>query len=814
MTISYNWLQEYLPASIEPERLSKILTAVGLEVESLERYESLKGGLQGLVIGEVLTCEKHPNADKLSVTTVSIGHGSPLQIVCGAPNVAAGQKVIVAPVGTTIYPRNGAPLTMKVAKIRGVESQGMICAEDEIGISDDHAGILILPNEVKVGTPAASYFKLYTDWTFEIGITPNHMDAMSHIGVARDVCAYLTHHDKKDSRVKIPTTNNFKADNNTLPISVVVENRNACQRYSGISISNITVKESPQWLQDKLRSIGQRPINNIVDITNYILHETGQPLHAFDANALKGKVIVKNLPEGTPFVTLDEKERKLSSEDLMICDGEGKGICIAGVFGGLHSGVSEDTKNIFLESAWFNPVDIRKTSFRHGLRTDAAVRFEKTIDISNTANVLKRAAMLIKELAGGEIASDIVDIYPDPIEKASVQLKYHFLRKLSGKNYHFDAVKKILTSLGFEVIKEGMDDLWVAAPYWKPDITMQADVVEEIMRIDGLDNIEIPAAITISPSVETDRFRYNYREKTSNYLAALGFNEIFTNSITNAAYFDEADLSGAVRLLNNLSVVHNIMRPSMLETGLEAISYNLNRKNADLQFFEFGKTYKTGGPGKYEEHEYLCLYITGSVQEDSWKTKGKPADIYYLKGIVARILQLTGLNKLTWSITATGEAAYHSKMANILQVKQGNDVIVEMGAIAPAELKRFDCKQPVFFADFDWEGILKRIAKETLTVKELPKQLPVYRDLAMVVPKALPYADVETAVKKAKVDKLRALQLFDVFESDKIGAGKKSLAVSFTFLDEEKTLTDKEIDAMMGKIMDALEKDLKAEIRK
>lgn len=815
MTISYNWLHDYLPATIEPERLSKILTAVGLEVESLERYESLKGGLQGLVIGEVLTSEKHPNADKLSVTTVNTGTGTPLQIVCGAPNVAAGQKVVVAPVGTTIYPKTGDPLTMKVAKIRGVESYGMICAEDEIGLSDHHAGILVLPAEVKVGTPASNYFKLYTDWTYEIGITPNHMDAMSHIGVARDVCAYLTHHDKKDHRVKSPSFNAFKVDNTSLPIAVSVENRNACQRYSGVSITNITVKESPQWLQDKLRAVGLRPINNIVDITNFMLHETGQPLHAFNADAITGrKVIVKNLPEGTAFITLDEKERKLNAEDLMICDGEGNGMCIAGVFGGIKSGVTADTKNIFLESAWFNPVDIRKTSFRHGLRTDAAVRFEKNIDISNTVNVLKRAALLIKELAGGEISSDVVDVYPDPKGKVSVQLKYHYLRKLSGKNYHFDAVKKILTALGFEVIKEGMDDLWVAAPFWKPDITLQADVIEEIMRIDGLDNIEIPASITISPSIETDRYRQTYKEKTANYLAAQGFNEIFTNSITNAAYFEEADLADAVKLLNNLSAVHNIMRPSMLETGLEAIAYNLNRKNADLQFFEFGKTYKTSGPGKYEEQEHLCLYLTGSVQEASWKTRGKPVDLYYLKGIVARILQLTGVNKVTWQVATADQAAYPSKLGDILQVKTGNEVLVELGSVLPGELKRFDCKQPVFYADFDWQVLLKRIAAATLTVKELPKQLPVYRDLSMVLPKSLPFADVEGAVKKVKLEKLKTVQLFDIFESDKIGADKKSLAISFTFLDEEKTLTDKEIDGMMGKIMDVLEKELKAEIRK
>lgn len=809
MTISYNWLHEYLPVTIEPERLSKILTAVGLEVESLEKYESLKGGLQGLVIGEVLTREKHPNADKLSVTTVNVGSGEPLQIVCGAANVAAGQKVVVATVGTTIYPKKGDPLTMKIAKIRGVESYGMICAEDEIGLSEDHAGIMVLPNEVKPGTSASSYFKPYTDWTYEIGLTPNRMDAMSHLGVARDVTAYLVHHDKKDYRVKSPFSNSFKTDNTTQPIAVEIANNNACQRYSGVSITNVQVKESPQWLQDKLRSIGQRPINNIVDITNFILHETGQPLHAFNADAIKGKkVIVKNLPEGTPFVSLDEKERKLSAEDLIICNGDSEPMCIAGVFGGLHSGVKGDTTNIFLESAWFNPIDIRKTSFRHGLRTDAATRFEKNVDISNTVNVLKRAALLIKELAGGEIASDIVDIYPDPREKASVVLKYHYLRKLSGKNYHPDTVHKILATLGFDIIKEGVDSIWVNAPYSKPDISLPADVVEEIMRIDGLDNIEIPTNIMIAPSIETDGYKHTYKEKTANYLVGIGFNEIFTNSITNAAYFDEAELATTVRLLNNLSADHNIMRPSMLETGLEAVAHNLNRKNHHLQFFEYGKTYHTDAPGNYNEQEHVCLYITGLVKEDSWKGKGHAVDLYYLKGIVARILQLTGLTKTTWNVATS------TKLADTLEVKIGHELIATLGSVAAKELKRFDIKQPVFYADFDWEQILKKVSKGEMKVTELPKQLPVHRDLAMIVPRSLPYADVETTVKKVRLEKLQDIQLFDIFESDKIGADKKSLAVSFTFLDEEKTLTDKDIDGMMNKIMVALEKDIQAEIRK
>ena len=455
MIISYNWLSEYLPETIEPEKLSKILTSIGLEVESLHKYEAVKGGLQGLVVGEVITCDKHPDADKLKVTTVDIGIPEKLQIVCGAHNVAVAQKVVVATIGTTIYPFNSEPMTMKKAKIRGVESQGMICAEDEIGLGESHAGIMVLPHDTKAGTGLADFFKLADDYIFEIGLTPNRSDAMSHLGVARDVCAYLSHHNKKETVVKSPFKNNFKPDNQGLQIEVLIENKDACQRYAGVSIEGVTIADSPDWLQQRLKSIGLRPINNIVDITNFILHETGQPLHAFDADAITGKkVIVKNLPEGTPFITLDEKERQLFAEDLMICNAEAP-MCIGGVYGGMHSGVSAATKNIFLESAWFNPTNIRKTSLKHGLRTDAATRFEKGVDIGNTVNVLKRAALLIKELAGGEISSDIIDVYPNPKEKTEVALKYHYLKKLSGKNYHGDTVKNILHSLGFELIKEG-----------------------------------------------------------------------------------------------------------------------------------------------------------------------------------------------------------------------------------------------------------------------------------------------------------------------------------------------------------------------
>ena len=808
MIISYNWLCDYLPEKIEPEKLSKILTSIGLEVETLENYESVKGGLQGLIIAEVLECEKHPDADKLKITKVDIGSGEPLQIVCGASNVAAGQKVIVATIGTTLFPATGEPLIMKKAKIRGIESQGMICAEDEIGLGNGHEGILVLPADVKTGTPAAEYFKPYQDHIFEIGLTPNHMDAMCHLGVAKDVCAYLSHHNKTEALVRSPFKNNFKVDHQGLQMEVVIENTDACQRYAGVSIQGVTIAESPIWLQQKLKSIGLRPINNIVDITNFILHETGQPLHAFDAAAITGrKLIIKNLPEGSIFVTLDEKERKLSAQDIMICNAEAP-MCIGGVYGGLHSGVTDSTKDIFLESAWFNPVSIRKTSLFHGLRTDAATHFEKGVDISNTVNVLKRAAMMITEIAGGEIASDIVDIYPLPKEKTEVALKFHYLKKLSGKNYHGDTVKNILHSLGFELIKEGADELRVAVPFSKPDITIAADIVEEIMRIDGLDNIDIPAMITIAPAVETLAHESAYKEKIATYLSGSGFNEIFTNSITNSAYYNEEILQSTVKMINNLSEELNVMRPAMMESGLVTIAHNLNRRINDLQLYEFGKTYSVTETGKYKEDNHLSVYITGKKNADSWKTKSDKTDFYFIKAVVEKIISALGL-------TINGYAALVTPgIATGCQAMIKKDVIATLGIVSDTVLNRFDIKQPVFYADIDWDKLMALNKKVTIRHNDIPKYPAVQRDLAIVVDKALPYEAVEKATTNAGVNKLTNINLFDVFESEKLGTGKKSMAISFTFLDTEKTLTDKEIDGMMNKIIGAYETELKAEIRK
>ncbi len=812
MTVSYNWLSEYLPEKIEPEKLSKILTSIGLEVESLEKYEDIKGGLKGLVTGEVVECTKHPDADKLSLTKVDIGTGEALQIICGAPNVAIGQKVIVAPVGVTIFPFAGEPVTMKKAKIRGYDSFGMICAEDEIGLGSSHAGIMVLPAATKPGLAAASYFEVYTDYIFEIGLTPNRMDAMSHLGVAKDVCAWLCHHQKKDTHVKTPFKNvalsAVKSQGLPLPFMVTIENTAACERYSGVVIEGISIGDSPKWMQQKLKSIGLRPINNIVDITNYILHETGQPLHAFDADKITGKqIIVKNLPDNTPFVTLDGKEKKLSADDLMICNAE-EGMCIAGVYGGAKSGVTNDTKNIFLESAWFNPVGIRKTSFRHGLRTDAATRFEKGVDISNTVVVLKRAALLIKEIAGGEIAPDLYDIYPEPKKKTEVAIRYHYLKKLSGKNYHGDTIKNILGSLGFEILKEGIDDIRVAVPFNKPDISIPADIVEEIMRIDGLDNVEIPSVIAMSPAIETLGNSEAQKEKIANYLMAAGFNEIFTNSITNAAYYPGAVLKTTIKMINSLSADLNVMRPSMMETGLESIAYNLNRRNSDLQFFEFGKTYHSGDTGIYNEQQHIAIYITGSKNKNGWKVKGEQADYYFTKAIVERITALAG------TVIDSYVPFVDDNLDSCTKAIVNRQTIAKIGIVNKNVLEKFDIKQVVFYCDIHWDALLNIAASQKIVYKEIAKFPSVQRDLALVVDKTLSYQQVEKAALGAKINKLTSINLFDIFESEKLGAGKKSMAVNFTFLDEEKTLTDKEIDSMMNKIIKCCEDELKAEIRK
>ena len=803
MTISYNWLSEYLPKTISPEQLSTILTSIGLEVESLEKIENFKGGLAGLVVGEVIELSQHPNADKLKITKVNIGGDRPLNIVCGASNVALGQKVVVAPIGTTIYPKTAdAGITMKLAKIRGEESEGMICAEDEIGLSDDHGGIIVLDANTKAGIPVSSLYEYYQDWVYEIGLTPNRMDAMSHYGVAKDVCAYLSYHETPTSAVS-PFKASTSKDAAVKPFKVIIEDQKACARYSGMVIEGVEVKASPSWLKNKLNAIGVRSINNIVDITNYILHETGQPLHAFDADQIKdATVVVKKYPAGTLFVTLDGTERKLADNDLMISDTE-KPLCIAGVFGGIKSGVSANTHKLFLESAWFENIHVRKTSLHHGLRTDAATRFEKGVDIAGTVNVLERAAQMIQELAGGK-CSEVVDIYPNPATKKTVVLTYAYLKKLSGKVYPADKVKTILTSLGFELIKDAADSIEVAVPHHKPDISLPADLVEEVLRIDGLDNIEIPSSITMSPSIDPLEQKEKFKEKIANYLVGRGFTEILTNSITNSAYFSEEVIASSVKMLNNLSADLDVMRPSMLETGLETIAYNLNRQNNAISFFEIGKVYGKSNAGKYYEAEQLAIYLSGKQQADGWRTKGTDQDYFVAKGIAKAIVELLGIKGVQEKTNTNGltELVWNKKTIGHLEMQSNK------------KLQAFGIKQSVFYINFDLAALLNAYQSKQVIYKEVSKYPSVERDLALVIDKATPYEAIEACIGEAKLTALSATRVFDIFESDKLGVGKKSVAINFVFNAADKTLTDAEMEPMMKKLIQLFEKNIQAEIRK
>jgi phenylalanyl-tRNA synthetase beta chain len=814
MKISYNWLRDYLPTDEtldkitgNPQKIAGVLTSVGLEVEGLEKFEEVKNNLEGLIIGEVIDCIKHPDADKLKIVNADNGKGDTLQIVCGAPNVATGQKVIIAPVGVTLYPATGEPFTIKKAKIRGVESNGMLCAEDEIGIGHSHEGIIVLPQEVRPGTLAKEFYGLYEDWIFEIGLTPNRMDAMSHLGVAKDVCAYISHHYKKQIKVVEPFKNNFKEDNNSAPVALKIKDRADCERYAGVSISGITIAESPAWLQNKLKSIGLRPVNNIVDITNFVLHETGQPLHAFDLDKInQKKIIVQTLPEGTSFTTLDEKERKLSSADIMICDGNGEPMCIAGVFGGIESGVNAGTTSIFLESAVFNPASIRKSMLLHNLRTEAAVRFEKGINIANTVNALKRAALLIKEIAGGKVTSKIIDVYPEPREKKEIALSNHYLKKISGKNYHPDTVTNILKSLNFTILREGIDGVNVAVPFSNPDITIPADVIEEIMRIDGIDSIEIPTTIRMAPAIDDDSDKALKKEKITSWLTGNSFREIFTNSITNSKYFDDETLDSTVKIINSLSEGLNVMRPTMLPTGLECVAYNLNRKNNSLLFFEFGKTYSRTG-NEYSEKENLALYFTGNQNELAWNSPVKKIDIFFVKGVCEAVFSLAGIDKFQFEIS-------DNKLLDETLTAFVNKIPVAFaGSVRKSKLEIFSIKQPVFFLCVDWEILMALTKDQDLSYKPIIKFPQVQRDLSIVIDKSISYQHVENLVKSLHLSKLTHIQLFDVFENEKLGKDKKSLAFNFVFSDKEKTLTDVEVENLMNKIITMLQSEVSALIR-
>jgi phenylalanyl-tRNA synthetase beta chain len=806
MTLSHKWLCDYLPEKPAPEKLSELLTSIGLEVESMQPYEEVKGGLQGLLIGEVISTTKHPNADKLTLTKVNVGKDQLLSIVCGAPNVAAGQKVVVAPVGTTIFPTQGEPLTMRVAKIRGEESHGMICAEDEIGLGNSHAGILVLDASAVPGTPAPAYFNLYEDIIYEIGLTPNRMDAMSHWGVARDVCAYINHHENKNIAPLFPASASLQKNNRPAPVQVIVENTQACPRYSGISIEGIKVEPSPAWLQKRLKAIGVRPINNIVDITNYIQHETGQPLHAFDAATIAGnQIIVKNLPTGTEFVTLDGNSRKLNQEDLMICNAK-EGMCIAGVFGGLHSGVNESTRSLYIESASFEGISIRKTSFRHGLRTDAATRFEKGTDIEATVRVLERAVQLIAEIAGGKVMGSLIDCYPAPQSKKTVVISWSMLSKLSGKAYTPAAVKNILTSLGFEWTKEDAAGFTVNVPTHKTDISLQADIVEEIIRIDGLDNIEIPTQIKLSPAIDPEGWKATLKEKTANQLAGMGFQEMMTNSITNAAYYPNN--TGLVMMINSLSAGLNCLRPSLLETALEVVAHNLNHRNLNLRLFEFGKIYNRKDSDQFEETERCCVVITGQKQESSWRQGATPSDFYTLKGAVVSLLKGLGLHSTEQEMESSATIRYGITWC------LGKQPIGYGGEVAPKIMEKMGIKQPVFYAELNWNLVATQSNQQRCTIREIPRFPAVQRELALIAPRSLTWEQIQSTVQKIQIESLQDIKLFDIFESDKLGFDKKSMAVNFTFQHAERTLTDKEIEEWMNKILANLEKELGINLRK
>lgn len=799
---------DYFSEPIDLNKLSDVLNSIGLEVEGIEKYEEVKGNMEGLITGHVITVDRHPNADRLSVTTVDTGNNAPLQIVCGAPNVAPGQKVIVAPVGTTIYPSSGDPLTMKIAKIRGVESHGMICADDEIGLGNDHSGIRVLDPATKVGIPVAELFEPYSDNIIYIGLTPNRSDAMSHLGVARDICSWLNHHEQANIQPVIKLKSDLKLTGKPCPISVEIENKKDCLRYAGMLIKDIQVGSAPKWMQQRLKAIGQRPINNIVDITNYILHDQGQPLHAFDADKITGnKVRVKNLPAGTLFMGLDEKERKLDAGDLMICDDNSQPMCMGGVFGGIESGVTASTKNIFLESAWFHPVSIRKSSFKHHLRTDAATHFEKSVDIGQTLEVLKKATLLICDHAQGKADTDPVDVYPTPAVQPVIQLKYGYVTKMSGKAYEKNTINNILTGMGFQLVDQDATSITVKTPTHKTDVQIQADLVEEIMRIDGFDNIDIPGTITISPSVSGDDSDYILREKLSSALVGIGFNEMLNNSITHSEHYSSEELNKAVRMLNNLSSELDTLRLTMLETGLQTIARNLNHRNENLKLFEFGKTYAKLHE-KYHEEDHLALFTAGQITETSWNKKEEDADLFYLKGVIRSLQVQSGLKEISYTIEQNERFEY------ILAGSSSGEQVMTIGKPTEGALRKFDIKLPVWYADINWNAWLKASRKNTIRYKEISKFPAVQRDLSFLTDEGLAFVDIEKTLNALAIPQLKNYRLFDVFKNEKLGKNKQSLAMNFTFLDEHKTMKDEEIDKLMQMITSNFEKSLNAEIRK
>ena len=819
MKISYNWLKQYLNIDKAPEEVSKILTNTGLEVEMLEEYSSVKGGLKGCIIGEVKTKIKHPDADKLSLTTVDIGKEELLHIVCGAPNVEAGQKVIVATIGTTLHTAKGE-LELKKTKIRGEISEGMICAEDELGLGESHAGIMVLDPSVKTGTHASEYFNIENDWIFEIGLTPNRADAMSHLGVARDLAAALTIIENKDYRIVKPDLSNFEVKNNTGKIDISIGDTVACPRYAGITVSGIKVENSPEWLQNKLKSIGLRPINNIVDITNFVLMETGQPLHAFDANFISGKkVIVKKLTKGTKFITLDETERELQAEDLMICN-ENEGMCIAGVFGGTKSGVTLQTQDVFIESAYFDPVHVRKTSKYHGLKTDASFRFERGVDPNMILFALKRAALLMEEIAGGTISSEITDVYPTPIENFNVIVQYKNIDKLIGKFIDRGIIKKILNSLEIIILAETNEGLALSVPPFKVDVKREADIIEEILRIYGYNNVEEPQQFRISPSKAPKPDKEKTQSTVADYLSSCGFYEIMNNSLTNASYVEKLKSLYAeqnVQILNPLSNELAVMRQTLVFGGLESIAYNINRKKTDLKLYEFGKVYHynknvelNNSLNSYHEREQLALFICGNAVSENWYTgKGNGVSFYFLKAFINNIFKRTGINFTTIKLKEISDDIFSEGM----EVYVNNVSVASFGRITKMLLKTFDIKQDVFYAVLEWEKLVELSGKNNINISDIPKFPEVRRDLALLLDMKIKFSEVEELAYKTEPVLLKNVNLFDVYAGDKIADDKKSYAISYSLLDEGKTLTDAEIELTMNKLIKIYKEKLNAEIR-